>query len=409
MRRILFTSWIALGFAGSFLCGISVADEQAQVSALLRACKSDSGPGFTPQVSLAHQSSSIAEKIAPCPPDPQCNPALGAGDCALVHRYQAALTKLTAQGKVPPQRIADVIAPRFIEPGDWAAAKAKGITDPTRVYQPAPQTWQAWELARKLVDDKAATNVAQGHVSPMTLKDLLAIHDAAIGDQLGAGGIRVRDEMGMAIDRADATPASDLPAIRHFEYKSLKDPKEPLIHWTPKQCEEDWNVPADQILTFPVNTDKLPNLKSPDQTFIDKDGIAKQCGYFDYAPIAEVRQQLASWEADMNRGIATWKSGASQASRRDPLLVAARAQRWLVSIHPFTKGNGRTSRLVLDELVESLGLPAPVLKDPERDLGTFEKDWANEIRAGVTRSVEILEHCALPENAQEPGCQIVKP
>jgi len=48
-----------------------------------------------------------------------------------------------------------------------------------------------------------------------------------------------------------------------------------------------------------------------------------------------------------------------------PLVIAtaAKAYQWLVSIHPFNDGNGRTSRLVMDYVLLRYGLPPPMLSD----------------------------------------------
>merc|ERR1711969_127619 len=54
------------------------------------------------------------------------------------------------------------------------------------------------------------------------------------------------------------------------------------------------------------------------------------------------------------------KTGRDGAGRDDALLTATRAFMWLIGIHPFADGNGRTTRLVADYLLMRAGLPPGV-------------------------------------------------
>ncbi len=87
----------------------------------------------------------------------------------------------------------------------------------------------------------------------------------------------------------------------------------------------------------------------------------------------------------------------------DPFLSVARMQRWFIAIHPFRDGNGRVSRFVMDLMVKSLGLPAPILKNVEHDLYFTHEQWAREIGTGIIRAVQEAEACLRsPDNV---GCR----
>jgi hypothetical protein len=92
-------------------------------------------------------------------------------------------------------------------------------------------------------------------------------------------------------------------------------------------------------------------------------------------------------------------------SASKPNDPGARLQQWIISVHPFQNGNGRTSRLLMDRILMSLGLPAPVLKEQNLDLYLTPSEWAKYIYAGLQFAVQLYERCAA--NSAQPGCQQV--
>jgi prophage maintenance system killer protein len=70
----------------------------------------------------------------------------------------------------------------------------------------------------------------------------------------------------------------------------------------------------------------------------------------------------------------------------DPTELAATAQRRLVSIHPFLDGNGRVSRLVMDDALQRAGLPPALVADPNADIMVSDSAWTQEVRAGVVEA-----------------------
>ncbi|MBU2052108.1 Fic family protein [Patescibacteria group bacterium] len=83
----------------------------------------------------------------------------------------------------------------------------------------------------------------------------------------------------------------------------------------------------------------------------------------------------------------------------NPVKIAAQAHYQLVSIHPFTDGNGRTARLLMNWLLLKAGYPAAIIKKEERlkylnslekaQLGGSLDDYYELIYAAVDRSLEI--------------------
>lgn len=96
----------------------------------------------------------------------------------------------------------------------------------------------------------------------------------------------------------------------------------------------------------------------------------------EYTAPAEVRARLDAALARIDERLAAGE---------DPVVVAADAQREVVSIHPFLDGNGRMSRLVMDYVLRREGLPPSVVRDPNLDTAVSPRAWQHEVRQGLRR------------------------
>ncbi|MCA8921920.1 MAG: Fic family protein, partial [Planctomycetes bacterium] len=97
----------------------------------------------------------------------------------------------------------------------------------------------------------------------------------------------------------------------------------------------------------------------------------------------------------------TWYR-AAEASGMEPIELAARTYQRLVSVHPFADANGRTSRMVMDYVLRSHGLPPATMENVnvavfgyERALGieglsATPTQAVERVTAGVERSLELL-------------------
>ena len=116
--------------------------------------------------------------------------------------------------------------------------------------------------------------------------------------------------------------------------------------------------------------------------------------------------RLGEEVADAMTDFLAW-DGEAQPSGMPPVELAAGAYQRMVSIHPFADANGRTSRMVMDYVLQQNGLPPATLADVnvavfggERALGIVDgasvtpEQALTKVTAGVERSLELLE--ALP-------------
>ncbi|MBR9704674.1 hypothetical protein GOV12_04630 [Candidatus Pacearchaeota archaeon] len=70
------------------------------------------------------------------------------------------------------------------------------------------------------------------------------------------------------------------------------------------------------------------------------------------------------------------------------ISVAADFQKDFVSIHPFINGNGRISRLLMDYVLKSKGLPHAHLENTLLDLSLSHEQWRKEVLKGITNAMD---------------------
>lgn len=106
-----------------------------------------------------------------------------------------------------------------------------------------------------------------------------------------------------------------------------------------------------------------------------------------------VEKQMKDYLEWLNKSIQNYeKTGTG-----NPVLIAAQALSRIVSIHPFMDGNGRTSRMVMDYVLQRLGLPPAAMQNPA--VAVFGDDGPNVsegeivklVKEGIARSAQILK------------------
>ncbi len=341
--------------------------------------------------------------------------SLGQGDlCSMYDRYHTALDSMESAGLVPAERVSGLHSPRFINGPTWNREAAEKNYLPWFIYKPAPETWQAWDNGAKIVDKAARKNFLQAQIAPLSFNWLHHVHAASMSTDPRnlppeLKTFRKHGEVGRVLGRAHGLTREQALGLRSVEYQnlfgSIMDTSHSLISWHPTQCLEDRTEEFYKKYVSASNFyfSDWPEI-SVDLFYKDADGVERQCGYILYSSPLELEHQLNLWLKFVNDSL---QAINKKDPATDPLLVAARAQRWLIAIHPYGDGNGRFSRYVMDYILKSLGLPAPLLKDMDEDLYQSEKSWTREIGRGLKQAVAYAEYCAAnPKNGQ--GCNVLK-
>ncbi len=341
--------------------------------------------------------------------------------CALSDRYLAAKSKL-ASLNINADRIADVRAPRFIKLTTWNRHNGFlgfGNYDPRFLYdrpgQPRGSVWSGWDSAATIVDTRAqqlANQALRGQALPFTefnLNWFQNLHQQALGQAEAsiAGRYRANPVFGSAFYKASAISSIAAQAIQQSSYPSLllsngqQKNNSSIVTWTRTVCFED--LPAETRRNIRGSAQEGRSIRIELLPKLDASDVSEptQCGYFTYAPVEEIPPQLSALEANIILLMRTHLAGQSSHHEFDPVYIAARAQRWYVSIHPFNGGNGRTSRFLMDYILQRVGLPAPVFQDMDQDIMTTEGQWARLVGDGMLHVVEKLEACTVEPQAEQ--------
>jgi Fic/DOC family len=84
-----------------------------------------------------------------------------------------------------------------------------------------------------------------------------------------------------------------------------------------------------------------------------------------------------------------WLNEELSSGKANPILVTAKAYQWLISIHPFTDGNGRTTRLLADYILKTNQLPAGNYPSEQQRLAVFHRDTYDACTSSFAAEVII--------------------
>lgn len=320
-------------------------------------------------------------------------PASSGNLCQVYDRFEAARKQISKNGISNPQHISAILSPRFVNGPRWAKVQESLQYDPRQVFEPAPATFNAWIAAVDMLDQLAVKNISESKIAEISVSWIQNVHATATQGLLThPGAFRNHVELGLALEKKYSLSLSQVAALQRVDYPSFDHPEKGLVSWFGTQCLED--RPESFIAEFQLTKQNgiyLDQWPQSAATFTDENGTVKQCGMIYYANFQEVQKQLSQLVDRTNQSFAQWSVGKTD---DDPLIAAARLQRWFISIHPFLDGNGRTSRLLMDYVLTSLGLPAPHLAEQQHDLYHSEETWADEIGRGIVKALEAAEFCA---------------
>lgn len=258
-------------------------------------------------------------------------------------RYRELVESLT-----PEQRAAwdtELAGRRFVDKAHYEPAKAEFASGATKVppeHRYGESQFRDWAEAAQMLDEHARTG------QPLTQAELQAAHRAAARDLTTSPGT-IRD--------VDAWQNGSVGVENLFSVLS------------PEQLAVLESNPHMRVL--------LRGVSDPAMT-AEQVAAKLETAWINYPEAATVQGKLDAF----------FEWYASARGTLDPTALAARSQRELISIHPFTDGNGRVTRLVMDHALQSRGLPPALLEDTRLDLMGTEAAWVGEVRKGVVEAYE---------------------
>lgn len=298
-------------------------------------------------------------------------------DCQIQDRYREVREKLALKN-VNITNIAEYKAIRFIDRKSWENAKVKKIK-PHNIYNPAPYTWTEWETGIHRVFNYVEYAPLAERVN-FTNGFLSSINTALITPDIQNPNTRKKLQPGI-IRRA-----TDINIGFCTKDGVLTQRENDIAQRSILEFQEKWEQRAGVKLTS-LTQDPRATLTSNVGVQISYSG---SCDWFTYVSSPEVAQNVAWFQKFIKYNIDLYRLKKPVLS---PIELAAFAQKWFVTIHPFVDGNGRTSRAVQDLILSYFDLPfAPG--------GDLQNDTLSEINAylqlnydKIEESVSKLEAC----------------
>ncbi len=333
--------------------------------------------------------------------------------CEFYDEYQAQVNKLKTQFgeerpevSFNPKRIIDSLAPRLIDFEKWESIKQSKYYSPVKVYKPEPTTWNNWVQGIDVIDVISQNNFSTNKINPVDLTFIRNLHAITLKDlNPRAGQFRQETEYGYNLD----TPLKGkdiLTMINKSVFPGSLYKDKPIIQWESTLCDKDL---PEEIKARVHKEESEGKFQFHHDEWVKKQTApltndSEECGVIVYPPHTELAQEMNLWVKALNKSIDRWNS--SQDLEESPLLTIARTQRWFIALHPFMDGNGRPSRYIMDLLFQSIGLPAPILVDKDRDLYSTDEEWANALGDGLLKNLEIIKKCN--KDIRYPGCQQIQ-
>lgn len=318
-----------------------------------------------------------------------------AKDCAIQDRYLALKQAYSAK-QIDIDDIAEYRVIRFVDRNNWEKAKNSRLR-PQDIYEPAPETWAVWDsgiretmkagggkgqLFKSFILDEA--NIA--YVNKVLLTNEaqhLNVKGKGTDQSLKPGEFR----------KASSTGVGFRPG--NSDYTTMIANSEESMNRFQTRWETAMGATfTDLLRNEGVASNMGANLRS---------GMRQASSFVYYAPSYAVPSAMVWVKNFIKLNLDRYNAGQPVLS---PMELATVAQKWFVSVHPFSDGNGRTSRAIQDLILAHFEMPYVPGGDLQDDATSVYEDYMQRTYTKTENLLAALELC-LTVNASAYHCQTV--
>lgn len=317
-------------------------------------------------------------------------------DCAIQDRFVALKNAYAAQG-TNIDEIAEYRVIRFVDRYNWERAKNSEVK-PRDIYKPAPDTWLVWDTGiREVMTTAGGKNGLLNNSYVLNAETISVINHNLLMNQ----GMNVKD----GITDQTLKPGEYRKATSSgvgFQggsknYKSAIESSEASMDRFQQRWESQMGSTFSQLL-------KEEGIQSSDNASLrsgmsQRDGV----GFVSYAPSTEVAKEIDWIKTFIKINLEQYRKGHPVLS---PMELATVVQKWFVSVHPFSDGNGRTSRAIQDVILANFEMPVVPGGDLQEDATAVYEDYIEETYRKTEKLLATLELCQ-SRNASAFQCQTV--
>ncbi len=315
-------------------------------------------------------------------------------DCKIQDRFLKVRAQL-AKENVDINELAEYRALRMIDRASWEKAKIN-LTPVTQIYKPAPLTWEVWDGGmRNIFGQTSFKGVLFGDypINESMLKSMNWIlltrgeenvKDARTDRKVKAGSLRKKTDMGVGFCSDGQDDHHSLIAATNASSLRFQNKWEASIGTTLSQLVS--------MRFAGASATEIPHFGgelSVGQLGCDR---ANQSSLFiNYLPSPSVEEHLRWFITFVEDNLARYQNNRPVLS---PIEFATFTQKWLVSMHPFSDGNGRTSRAVQDAVLANFDMPFAPAGDLQNDVEIEFETYLENTYTKIEGMLNSLEGCA---------------
>jgi len=336
-------------------------------------------------------------------------------DCDIQDRYAKLQTFFISQG-INIAELAEYRLLRFVDRNSYEKAAAFEMP-PSQIYKPAPTTWNVWDSGIRglFKDDNLALILfkSNGLNSKEYGYEFLSFANINSALLKNDNGDISRDHLANVTRRTSKPGTYRQDGDIQVGWTSVVPDCQDQVNCSQnsmRRTQRAWEVEYGMNFNTVVTeyNGQFPNAASfavPMTVTPNADG---KTYFVAYAPSQMVPAQVSWLEIFIRASIERYRDNKPL---MPPIEFSALVQKWLVTIHPFSDGNGRTSRAVQDFILANFKMPYAPGGDLQNDtLAEFDK-YVDQTYNKMESMVVKLEACAEEyRQKQKPsyGCRTVK-
>ncbi|AZZ38212.1 hypothetical protein CIK05_15870 [Bdellovibrio sp. qaytius] len=324
--------------------------------------------------------------------------ALYRRDCAIQERFSAIKNFFNLRG-INVNELAEYRMLRFVDRRAFDIA-AQYKLHPSLIYRPAPQTWEVWDSGIRSLfgNDKLDYVLFKSYGFNKNTPGYEKIDLAHINAVLlkNENGNTSRDFIEGKSNRDSAPGTYRKNGDQQIGFSTKLDPyyqgkidrSQDSMLKTQAQWEKDYGMKFSEAVK--EHGGLLPEMSSFGvwmKASANNDGKTM---FVSFAPSEMVPLQISWILTFINASIDRYRIGKPM---MPPIEFAAFVQKWLVSVHPFSDGNGRTSRAVQDYILATFRMPYAPAGDLQNDSLEEYDTYINNTYSYMEIMMSKLEGC----------------
>jgi len=312
-------------------------------------------------------------------------------DCAIQDRYVSLKDRFAAQ-QINIDEIAEYRVIRFVDRATWERAK-EAQAKPKQIYKPAPDTWLVWDSGIRDVMTNAG---GKGGLNSYVLNEqtISSINHSLLENN----GMNTKDKnTDQSLKPGEFRKTTSIEVgfnAQRTDYSKSISKSEASMDRFQQKWEAAVGTTFSQIL-------KDAGVEKYDGANFRSGMKQSDMGWVSYAESAKVPTEIQWIKTFIATNLELYRKGTPALS---PMELAAVVQKWFVSVHPFSDGNGRTSRAIQDIILAHFGMPFVPGGDLQEDATTEYEKYIESTYSKTESILSQLELCQT-SNAAIFQCQ----